>query len=137
MVVPTVLFSGVNTFRFSYLVKRHYPTAPKTVRLDSSEIAFLQYTGGTTGTSKAAVLTHRNMIANCLQAEAWFQPVLKELSTGKTAKTENVGTMVCALPLYHIFALTACLFLGLRVSLRNLLIPNPSDFKGFVKTLSK
>ena len=136
-VVPMVSFSGVSTFQFSSLMKRHYPTNPKTVRLDSSEIAFLQYTGGTTGTSKAAVLTHRNMIANCLQAEAWFQPVLKELSTGKTSKTENVGTMVCALPLYHIFALTACLFLGLRVSLRNLLIPNPRDFKGFVKTLSK
>ena len=62
-----VSFSGVSTFRF-FFDEKALSIAPKTVRLDSSEIAFLQYTGGTTGTSKAAVLTHRNMIANCLSS---------------------------------------------------------------------
>ena len=136
--IPKVEWSLVSRFLFSDLIKTINPGRLDLPRLTSSDVAFLQYTGGTTGTSKAAVLTHRNMVANCLQAEAWFKPVLKELSVSNTNnKKLNVGTMVCALPLYHIFALTACLFLGLRVSLRNLLIANPRDFKGFVKTLEQ
>lgn len=95
------------------------------------DIAFLQYTGGTTGTAKGAMLTHRNIIANVLQNEAWISPVLN-----KEPKTE-VFTFVCALPLYHIFALTACCMLGTRVGAMNILIPNPRDIPGFIKELKK
>ncbi|MEF7615025.1 long-chain-fatty-acid--CoA ligase [Aquincola sp. MAHUQ-54] len=94
------------------------------------DIAFLQYTGGTTGTAKGAMLLHRNVVANILQSEAWFQPAFKRFA-GRPLK------IVCALPLYHIYALTACNFLGLRLGMTNLLIPNPRDIPGFVKTLAK
>jgi len=94
------------------------------------DVAFLQYTGGTTGISKGATLTHRNVIANLLQSEAWSAPVL---GTGGDEQT----TIVCALPLYHIFALTCCAMWGMRVGALNLLIPNPRDIGGFVKELRK
>ncbi|MFT3664161.1 long-chain-fatty-acid--CoA ligase [Piscinibacter sp.] len=93
--------------------------------------AFLQYTGGTTGVSKGATLLHRNVVANVLQSQAWFQPKLDTLPRGRQL------TVVCALPLYHIFALTACYLLGARLGTRVLLIPNPRDIPGFVKTLAK
>ena len=96
--------------------------------LDS--IAFLQYTGGTTGLSKGAVLTHRNIVAAILQAEAWFTPPLKRI--GDVGKTNNIA----ALPLYHIFALTLCL-LGIRWGAHLTLIPNPRDFSGFIAVLKK
>ena len=101
------------------------------VELNHDDIAFLQYTGGTTGLSKGAMLSHRNVIANVLQNEAWLQPAL--------AKEPHVDqlTMVCALPLYHIFALTICGLLGTRIGALNILVPNPRDFAGFVKELSK
>ena len=95
-----------------------------------TDVAFLQYTGGTTGVSKGATLTHRNVIANLLQSEAWSSPVL---GTGGDEQT----TIVCALPLYHIFALTCCAMWGMRVGALNLLIPNPRDIGGFVKELRK
>ncbi len=94
------------------------------------DVAFLQYTGGTTGVSKGATLTHRNVIANLLQSEAWSAPVLGEGGDEQT-------TIVCALPLYHIFALTCCAMWGMRVGALNLLIPNPRDIGGFVKELRK
>jgi long-chain acyl-CoA synthetase len=95
------------------------------------DIAFLQYTGGTTGISKGAMLLHRNVVANMLQNDAWLQPAL--------AKPPHVDQMliVCALPLYHIFALTACFLLGVRAGGANLLIPNPRDIPGFIKELMK
>ena len=96
--------------------------------LDST--AFLQYTGGTTGLSKGAVLTHRNIVAAILQAEAWFTPALKRI--GDVSKTNNIA----ALPLYHIFALTLCL-LGIRWGAHLTLIPNPRDFSGFIAVLKK
>ncbi|XYJ10326.1 long-chain fatty acid--CoA ligase [Telluria sp. B2] len=103
-------------------------TAPE---LTSSDIAFLQYTGGTTGVSKGATLTHRNIIANVLQTEAWAQPALTQ------PPVVEFPTIVCALPLYHIFALTACAMWGMRVGGLNILIPNPRDIPGFIKELGK
>ena len=94
------------------------------------DVAFLQYTGGTTGLSKGATLLHRNVVANILQCEAWFGPMLQKLG-------ERPLTIVCALPLYHIFALTICYMLGARFGAMNLLIPNPRDIPGFIATLKK
>ena len=101
---------------------------PTVQTLDS--IAFLQYTGGTTGLSKGAVLTHRNIVAAILQAEAWFSPALKRI--GDTSKTNSIA----ALPLYHIFALTLCL-LAVRWGSHLTLVPNPRDFGKFVEVLKK
>jgi long-chain acyl-CoA synthetase len=99
--------------------------------LTPDDVAFLQYTGGTTGVSKGATLLHRNIVANVLQNDAWLQPALK-----KPPIVDNM-IIVCALPLYHIFALTACYLLGVRSGGTNLLIPNPRDMAGFVKELQK
>ena len=99
--------------------------------LTGDDVAFLQYTGGTTGVSKGATLLHRNILANVLQNDAWLQPALK-----KPPHVEQLF-IVCALPLYHIFALTACFLLAVRAGGVNLLIPNPRDMAGFVKELSK
>jgi long-chain acyl-CoA synthetase len=99
----------------------------KPVSVGHDDVAFLQYTGGTTGVSKGAVLLHKQVIANVLQNEAWFAPTL--------AKAGADLQFVCALPLYHIYALTVCALLGLRVGGMNLLIPNPRDIKGFIKEL--
>jgi long-chain acyl-CoA synthetase len=92
------------------------------------DVAFLQYTGGTTGVSKGAALLHRNVVANILQSEAWFKPMLDKLG-GKPL------TVVCALPLYHIFALTICYLMGARLGAMNVLIPNPRDIPGLVRAL--
>jgi long-chain acyl-CoA synthetase len=97
--------------------------------LGPDDVAFLQYTGGTTGVSKGATLLHRNIVANILQVEAWFQPMLAKLPQGMQF------TNVCALPLYHIFALTACFMLGARMGHLNILVPNPRDIPGFIDTL--
>lgn len=102
----------------------------KPVTITHDDIAFLQYTGGTTGVSKGATLSHRNVTANVLQNEAWAQPALN-----KAPKVESM-TIVCALPLYHIFALTSCCLMGTRLGGLNILIPNPRDIPGLVKTLS-
>ncbi|WP_338830580.1 long-chain fatty acid--CoA ligase [Bradyrhizobium sp. 27S5] len=99
--------------------------------LTRQDVAFLQYTGGTTGVSKGATLIHQNVLANVLQNDAWLQPALK-----KPPHVDNM-IIVCALPLYHIFALTACYLLGVRTGGTNLLIPNPRDMAGFIKELSK
>jgi acyl-CoA synthetase (AMP-forming)/AMP-acid ligase II len=101
---------------------------PSQTNLDS--IAFLQYTGGTTGLSKGAVLTHRNIVAAVLQAEAWFTPALRRI--GDVSKTNGIA----ALPLYHIFALTLCL-LAIRWGSHLTLIPNPRDFGQFIEVLKK
>jgi long-chain acyl-CoA synthetase len=103
----------------------------KPVSLTHDDIAFLQYTGGTTGVAKGAMLTHRNVIANVLQCEAWYQPALKLLAPGAQA------LFITALPLYHVFALTVCGMLCARLGGQSVLIPNPRDIPGFVKELAK
>ena len=95
------------------------------------DVAFLQYTGGTTGVSKGATLLHRNVVANVLQNQAWLQPALD-----REPKVESL-VIVTALPLYHIFALGGCCILGMRVGGMCLLIPNPRDIPNFVKELAK
>ena len=95
------------------------------------DIALLQYTGGTTGISKGAVLLHRNIIANTLQAEAWYAPVMR------TIPAEQQLTSVCALPLYHIFAFTANMMLSMRTGGKTILIPNPRDLSAVLKELSR
>ena len=103
----------------------------KPVTLGHDDIAFLQYTGGTTGVSKGAVLLHRNVLANVLQNEAWFGPSLSRAPSGRQLE------FMCALPLYHIYALTVCALLGMRLGAMNVLIPNPRDMDGFIKELGK
>jgi long-chain acyl-CoA synthetase len=103
-------------------------TKPK---IGPDDVAFLQYTGGTTGVSKGATLLHRNILANVLQNDAWLQPAL-----ATPPHVEQI-LIVCALPLYHIFALTACFLLAVRAGGVNLLIPNPRDMAGFIKELMK
>lgn len=99
-------------------------------QIDLDDVAFLQYTGGTTGVSKGATLIHRNVVANVLQTEAWLQPALE-------GKKIDQLTYICALPLYHIFALTVCFMMGARLGALNILVPNPRDMPGFVKLLQK
>ncbi len=98
--------------------------------LSGDDVAFLQYTGGTTGVSKGATLLHRNVVANIMQCEAWFKPVLQRVG-------DKQLTIVCALPLYHIFALTICALMGAHLGAMNVLIPNPRDVPGLVRTLSR
>ncbi|MCW5321798.1 long-chain-fatty-acid--CoA ligase [Verminephrobacter aporrectodeae subsp. tuberculatae] len=95
------------------------------------DIALLQYTGGTTGVSKGAVLLHRNVIANVLQTEAWNAPAMEKIPAGEQP------TAVCALPLYHIFAFTVNMMLSMRLGGKTILIPNPRDLPAVLKELSK
>jgi long-chain acyl-CoA synthetase len=104
------------------------------VAVGPQDVAFLQYTGGTTGVSKGATLTHRNLIANVLQLEAWVQPALKDTSRGPVPEQL---VYICALPLYHVFALTVNCLGGLRLGSLNVLIANPRDIPGFAKELAK
>jgi long-chain acyl-CoA synthetase len=99
--------------------------------LGPQDIALLQYTGGTTGVSKGAVLLHRNVIANLLQSEAWNEPVMKRIPEGEQP------TSVCALPLYHIFAFTVNMMLSMRTGGKTILIPNPRDLPAVIKELSR
>ena len=100
-------------------------------QIGPDDVAVLQYTGGTTGVAKGAVLLHRNLIANVLQSEAWNDPVMKQIPAGEQP------TGVCALPLYHIFAFTVNMMLSLRNGGKTILIPNPRDLPAVLKELSK
>ena len=124
-------FSLQNTVTFKQVLAQGARMPLAKVELHHNDVAFLQYTGGTTGVSKGATLTHRNVIANVLQNDAWIQPAL-----AKAPKVEAM-TIICALPLYHIFALTACSMMGTRWGALNVLIPNPRDIPGFIKELNK
>ena len=99
------------------------------VPVGPDDIAVLQYTGGTTGVSKGAVLLHRNLVANILQAEAWYQPALKKVAPGQQVVT------ICALPIYHIFGFNTNMMLSMRMGGCNILIANPRDLPGMFKEL--
>lgn len=124
-------FSLPRATSFKQILQQGSSMSLQKPELHREDIAFLQYTGGTTGTAKGAVLTHRNIIANVLQNEAWIMPVLRKQPADKALN------FVCALPLYHIFALTVCCITGLRLGSMNILIPNPRDIKGLIKELKK
>lgn len=99
-------------------------------QIEPNDIAFLQYTGGTTGVSKGAVLLHRNILSNVLQIEYWLNPALRNQFTGQLV-------FLCALPLTHIFALTACALLGIAKGGLLVMVANPRDIPGFIKMLAK
>ena len=130
LVPAFTLPASVSNTRFNEALARgrHLIFAP--VVLGPDDIAVLQYTGGTTGVSKGAVLLHRNLVANILQAEAWYQPALKKIPADQQIVT------VCALPLYHIFGFNANMMLGLRMGGCNILIANPRDIPALLKDLA-
>jgi len=97
------------------------------------DVAFLQYTGGTTGVAKGAVLLHRNLVANVLQCDAWL---LTDEQPARQGGQRTQHIFVCALPLYHIFGLTVCALLGMRAGGLNVMVPNPRDIPDLVRTLS-
>jgi len=112
------------TFRSVLAIGREGP--PKPVAITPDDIAFLQYTGGTTGSAKGAVLLHRNVAANVAQIEAWLRPFVT---------TEAQHVIATVLPLFHIFALTGCCLYACRIGACQILIANPRDIAGLVKTL--
>jgi len=123
--VPPYRLPAGLTVRLGAVLKKR--GVPRSVPVSPDDLAFLQYTGGTTGVAKAAMLTHRNVSANVEQCATWFE----SLDTSRRRVT------VTALPLYHIFALTACFLFSVRTGGSCLLIPNPRDCDGFVKILSR
>ena len=127
--VPDFDLPGV--VRFNDALARGARATLRQPEIGPDDMAVLQYTGGTTGVSKGAVLLHRNIIANVLQSEAWNDPVMKKVPEGEQS------TSVCALPLYHIFAFTVNMMLSLRVGGKTILIPNPRDLPAVLKELSK
>ena len=124
--VPAWRIAGAQNFRAALAAGQGVPL--QDVGAHPDDIAFLQYTGGTTGVAKGAILTHRNMIANVLQADAWIRPSLPP-------QAETI--VITALPLYHIFSLTANCLLFVVVGAHNILITNPRDFPRFVEELKK
>jgi long-chain acyl-CoA synthetase len=125
--VPAYSLPG--SIAFNDAVAAGQPLKLTTPALGPDDIAFLQYTGGTTGVAKGAVLTHRNLIANCLQVEAWMPPSVEPKPEGERT------TIIVALPLYHIFALTACFLIGVRIGGLCVLIPNPRDLPNLIKDM--
>ena len=117
--------------RYNEALSQGFKLSLQPSAIGPDDIAVLQYTGGTTGVSKGAVLLHRNVIANVLQSEAWNDPVMKKIPANEQP------TAVCALPLYHIFAFTVNMMLFMRVGGKTILIPNPRDFPAVLKELSK
>ena len=124
-------FSLPGAVRFNDAVARGTSATFKKPEIKADDVAVLQYTGGTTGVSKGAVLLHRNLVANVLQNEAWGEPLFRKIPAGEQA------TVVCALPLYHIFAFTYCMMLAMRLGGKLILIANPRDLPGMLKELSR
>lgn len=127
--VPTWSLQGVLNFKEALQKGKNTKASFKPVSIKGDDIAFLQYTGGTTGVAKGAVLLHRNILANIAQIDAWLEPGIRGL------RIEQL-VFVCALPMYHIFALTACCLFGLKAGALNILVTNPRDIAGFVKLLN-
>jgi long-chain acyl-CoA synthetase len=117
--------------KFNDAVKTGRGKALKPVKVAADDVAFLQYTGGTTGVSKGATLLHRNVLANVAQNALWVEAAYR-----KKPKPE-IPIYICALPLYHIYALTVNALMGMQQGAHNILIPNPRDIPGFVKELGK
>lgn len=117
-----------NAHWFKDVITEKYKNDFRPVAVTGEDIAFLQYTGGTTGGIKGAILTHRNMVSNVLQASAWIESFLHH---------DIKGGIITALPLYHIFSLTANCLVFLRVGIPNILITNPRDIPGFIKELNR
>ena len=124
-------FSLPGAVRFNDAVAQGERGSLRQPDIKPDDVAVLQYTGGTTGVSKGAVLLHRNVIANVLQSEIWNSPVMKKVPAGQQP------TGVCALPLYHIFAFTVGMMLSMRTGGKLILIPNPRDLPAVLKELSK
>ncbi len=124
-------FSLPGAVRYNEAVARGTSAKFRKPEIKSDDVAVLQYTGGTTGVSKGAVLLHRNLVANVLQNEAWGAPLMSQIPANEQP------TIVCALPLYHIFAFTYCMMLAMRMGGRLVLIANPRDMPGMLKELSK
>ena len=124
-------FNLPKAVKFNDAVAQGTKATLKRPNLKPTDIAVLQYTGGTTGVSKGAVLLHSNVIANVLQSEAWNGPAMASMPAGQQV------TYVCALPLYHIFAFTVNMMLGMRTGAKNVLIPNPRDLPAVLKELAK
>ena len=127
--VPAFSLPGAVRFKDALAKGRGGNFAAPVFKAD--DMALLQYTGGTTGVSKGAVLLHKNIIANVLQSEAWNEPAMKKVPAGEQP------TSICALPLYHIFAFTVNMMLSMRTGGKTVLIPNPRDLKATLKELSK
>ena len=127
--VPAYSLPGA--VRFNDAISRGRSAPFRAPNITRDDIAVLQYTGGTTGVSKGAVLKHRNLIANVLQSEAWNAPAMKHVPPSEQPTT------VCALPLYHIFAFTVNMMLSMRIGGCNILIPNPRDIPAVLKELSQ
>ena len=127
--VPAWSLPGHTSFKDAISAGRSMSYARPDLRPD--DVAVLQYTGGTTGVAKGATLLHRTIVANLLASEAWMQPGLKR------KQLDGQFTIVCALPLYHVFAFITCGLLGMRTGALNILIPNPRDMKGTVAELAK
>jgi long-chain acyl-CoA synthetase len=124
-------YNLASAVRFNDAIAQGTRGSFKKPEIRPDDVAVLQYTGGTTGVSKGAVLLHRNIIANVLQSEAFNQPVMDKVPAGEQP------TGVCALPLYHIFAFTVGMMLSMRTGGKLILIPNPRDLPAVLKTLSK
>lgn len=124
-------FSLPNVVRFNAAIAKGRSGTLKPVTIKPDDVAVLQYTGGTTGVSKGAVLLHRNLVANLLQAQVWNAPNLKKIPASEQF------TEVCALPLYHIFAFTVGMMLALRSGGKLILIPNPRDMVAVLAELAK
>ena len=125
------VFNLPSAVRFNAAIAKASSGSLKKVVIKPDDVAVLQYTGGTTGVSKGAVLLQRNLVANLLQTDDWFNPAL-----AKIPAREQMNT-VCALPLYHIFAFTVAMMLSLRIGGKLILIPNPRDFPAVLAELAK
>jgi long-chain acyl-CoA synthetase len=127
--VPAFDLPGAVRFNDAIAIGRRATFTP--AKVGAEDAAVLQYTGGTTGVSKGAVLLHRNLVANVLQSEAWYQPAMKKVKPGDQVVT------ICALPLYHIFGFNTNMMLGLRMGGCNILVANPRDIPAMFKDLRR